>query len=235
MCGMSVDYYSRLEQQRGPLPSEQMLSAIARGLHLSLDERDHLFRLGGYATPRRIPRTDHVNAGLMRVLDRLADTPAQVMSGTGDTLVQTPMAAALFGDETRFEGLARSVYFRWFTDSRSREVYPQEDHELHGRMFAADLRTAYARDGQGSRAAEIVESLVAVSDEFRQLWAGHEVGLRRSEQKRLVHPEVGDIDVHCQVLHDVEQGQVLLVFTATPGTESHEKLKMLSVLGARHT
>ena len=58
MCGMSVDYYSRLEQERGPQPSEQMLSAIARGLRLSLDERDHLFRLGGHATPRRIPRTD---------------------------------------------------------------------------------------------------------------------------------------------------------------------------------
>lgn len=233
MCGMSVDYYSRLEQERGPQPSEQMLSAIARGLRLSLDERDHLFRLGGHATPRRIPRTDHVDAGLMRVLDRLVDTPAQVMSGTGDTLVQTPMAAALFGDETRFDGLARSVYFRWFTDPRSREVYPVEDHEWHGRMFAADLRTAYTRDGEGSRAGQIVEALVAGSAEFRQLWSEHEVGLRRSEQKRLLHPELGQVKVHCQVLHDVEQAQLLLVFTAVPGTESHDKLKMLSVLDAR--
>ena len=51
LCGMSADYYSRLEQERGPHPSEQMLAAIARGLRLSLDERDHLFRLAGH--PRR--------------------------------------------------------------------------------------------------------------------------------------------------------------------------------------
>ena len=50
LSGMSTDYYSRIEQRRGPNPSEQMLAAIARGLHLSLDERDHLFRLAGHAT-----------------------------------------------------------------------------------------------------------------------------------------------------------------------------------------
>jgi transcriptional regulator with XRE-family HTH domain len=51
LCGMSADYYSRIEQQRGPQPSEQMLAAIARGLHLSLDERDTCSRSA--ATPPR--------------------------------------------------------------------------------------------------------------------------------------------------------------------------------------
>ena len=37
LCDMSVDYYSRLEQSRGPQPSEQMLAAMARGLRLTLD------------------------------------------------------------------------------------------------------------------------------------------------------------------------------------------------------
>src|ERR1700759_745662 len=75
LCGMSADYYSRIEQQRGSRPSEQMLAAIARGLHLSLDERDHLFRLAGHPAPARELRLEHVDAGLMRVLDRLQDTP----------------------------------------------------------------------------------------------------------------------------------------------------------------
>src|SRR3954464_6851375 len=56
LCGMSVDYYSRIEQQRSTTPSEQMLAALARGLRLSLDERDHLFRLGGHAAPLRALR-----------------------------------------------------------------------------------------------------------------------------------------------------------------------------------
>src|ERR1700737_3286253 len=83
LSDMSADYYSRIEQQRGPIPSEQILAAIARGLHLSVDERDHLFRLAGHPTPRRIYRGDHINPGMMRIFDRLGDTPAQVMSRLG--------------------------------------------------------------------------------------------------------------------------------------------------------
>lgn len=233
LSGMSADYYSRIEQQRGPHPSEQMLAALSRGLRLSLDDRDHLFRLGGYASPRSTQRGDHVDAGLMRILDRLQDTPATVVTGVGETLLQTPPAVALFGDETAYEGLARSVVYRWYTDASSREIYAQEDRDGHGRYFTADLRHAYTRDGAGSRAAEIVAALEQQSGEFRGVWAHHEVLRKRSRLKRLVHPEVGHLDVYCQTLYDVDQSQGLLVFTATPGSESHEKLQLLSVVGSQ--
>jgi transcriptional regulator with XRE-family HTH domain len=84
LCQMSTDYYSRLEQQRGTRPSEQMLNAIARGLRLSLEERDHLFRLAGRNTPQRTLGSAHVNPGLMRILDRLSDTPAEVITGLAE-------------------------------------------------------------------------------------------------------------------------------------------------------
>src|SRR4051794_35781092 len=141
LCGMSVDYYSRLERERGPQPSESMLAAIARGLHLSLVERDHLFLLAGHSAPGRTTRSEHVEAGLMRVLDRLQDTPAQVLvGGSGETLGQTRMAVALFGDQMRFTGLARSSIYRWFTDPGSRAIYVPEDHDALGRYFTARLR-----------------------------------------------------------------------------------------------
>jgi transcriptional regulator with XRE-family HTH domain len=233
LSGMSTDYYARLEQQRGPHPSEPMLAAIARGLRLSLDERDHLFRLAGHAAPQRTRRTDHVDAGLMRVLDRLHDTPAQIMNGVGETLVQTPLAVALLGDQTAYDGLARSTVYRWFTDPDSRRIYPAEDHPRHARIFTSGLREAYTRDGAGSRAGEIVEALSARSEEFREVWAAHEVGRRHTDQKRIVHPEVGMLEVYCQRLRDIDQSQDLLVFTATPGSESQEKLQLLSVIGAQ--
>ncbi len=233
LCGMSVDYYSRLEQQRGPQPSEQMLAAIARGLHLSLDERDHLFRLCGHNAPLRTLRTDHVNPGLMRVLDRLTDTPAQVMTGLGETLVQTRLAVALLGNETQFTGMARSAFYRWFTDPASRCIYPDRDHALHSRVFTADLRLAFSRDGAGSRASAIVDHLLEKSAEFARLWSEHEVGIRRNDLKRIAHPELGELALHCQTLFDFDQSQALLVFTATPGTESYDKLQFLSVIGER--
>ena len=233
LCDMSTDYYSRLEQARGPQPSEQMLAAMARGLRLTLDERDHLFRLAGHTAPVRALRSEHVSPGLMRILDRLADTPAQVMTELGETLAQTPAARALFGDETRFEGPMRSVGYRWFVDPSARNVYPADDHPMHSRAFAADVRTAYAKFGARSRAGTMVEALLRESPEFAELWAEHEVRSTHAREKRLQHPEVGVMDVECQFLIDPEQGQTLLVLTATPGTVSYERLQLLSVIGTQ--
>jgi transcriptional regulator with XRE-family HTH domain len=233
LCDMSVDYYSRLEQRRGPRPSEQILTAIARGLRLTLDERDHLFRLAGHNAPVRALRGDHVSPGLMRVLDRLSDTPALVMTELGETLVQTPPARALFGDETRHHGFARSGAYRWFTEPETRSVYPVEDHPARSRSIVADVRAVYAKHGPHSRAAAIVDALLTESPEFAQLWEAHEVATTHGHEKRLQHPEVGVMELQCQVLHDLEQGQLLLVFTATPGTESYDKLQLLSVIGTQ--
>jgi transcriptional regulator with XRE-family HTH domain len=233
LCDMSVDYYSRLEQQRGPQPSEQMLAAIARGLRLTVEERDHLFRLAGHTAPARTLRTEHVSPGLMRVIDRLADTPAQVMTELGETLAQTPTARALYGDETHFQGNMRSVGYRWFMNPASRDVYPHEDHPMHSRVFTSNIRTVYAQHGPSSRAGTMVDELLSESPEFAQLWEAHEVGLTHDHEKRVQHPAVGVLELQCQLLHDLGQGQTLLVLTATPGTESYDKLQLLSVLGTQ--
>jgi transcriptional regulator with XRE-family HTH domain len=229
LSGMSTDYYARIEQQRGPQPSEQMLAAIARGLHLSLDERDHLFRLGGHATPQRALRDDHLSPGMMRIVDRLQDTPAIVVNRYGETLLQTPMARALLGDETHFTGLARSVVYRWFTDPASRDIYPVEDHPKHARIFTAQLRQAYAA-APGGRVGEMVTALLAASDEFAAIWAEHSVGLTHVDRKRIVHRDLGEFDLWCQNLLDPGQAQVLVVFTAAPGSASYEKLQLLAAV-----
>ena len=230
---MSVDYYSRLEQQRGPQPSEQMLAAIARGLRLTLNERDHLFRLAGHTAPIRTSHDRHVSPGLLRIIDRLADTPAQVMNEFGETLVQTASARTLFGDETSHQGLKRSVVYRWFTDPGCRAVYPVEDHPMHARAFTADLRATYAKLGPRSHAGVIVEALLADSAEFGPIWAEHEVNSTHTMEKRLQHKEVGVMELQCQLLLDPDQGQVLLVLTATPGSESYDKLQLLAVIGTQ--
>ncbi|GAA3824879.1 helix-turn-helix transcriptional regulator [Streptomyces chiangmaiensis] len=231
LCDMSVDYYSRLEQPRGPHPSEQMLAAIARGLHLSLEERDHLFHLAGHAVPRRVRRDDHINPGMMRILDRMKDTPAQVMNHLGETLKQTRPAVALRGDETAYTGLARSAHYRWFTDPSSRLVHPESDHAEQSRLMVADLYGAYTRDGGDSRAAELVDALRKESPEFAAIWRERPVLGPFCASKRFRHPQVGTLELHCQTLVDPDQSQRLLVYTAVPGTESHTSLQLLSILG----
>jgi transcriptional regulator with XRE-family HTH domain len=233
LAGMSTDYLNRLEQRRGPQPSAQMLSALARALHLDLDERDHLFRIAGHGAPDRVGASDHLAPGILRIIDRLDDTPAQVISELGEVLLQTEPAKALLGDLSGLEGMARSTVYRWFTDPTSRSVYPDADHPMRGRIFAAELRTAYARLGRDSRVGAIVAELLRVSPEFAEVWATHDVSDKHPMSKRFHHDGVGDLTLECQTLLDTDTGQRLLVFTARAGTEDAEKLALLRVLGTQ--
>ncbi|WP_306367149.1 helix-turn-helix transcriptional regulator [Nocardiopsis sp. CC223A] len=233
LCHMSTDYYSRLEQERGPQPSPQMLASIAQGLHLSLDERDHLFRLAGHNPPARGAVSEHVSPGLLRILDRLDDTPAEVVTELGETLRQSPMGVALTGDTTRFTGPERSIGYRWFTDPGARLLYAPEEHGFLSRMYASGLRQVLTLRGPDSQAAHLADLLLERSEEFRRVWEEHEVGVRPHDVKHFVHPEVGALELHCQRLTDPGQSHSLMVYTAVPGSESHEKLRLLSVIGAQ--
>ena len=230
LTGMSTDYYARLEQQRGPQPSEQMLAALARGLRLSMDERDHLFRLAGHGTPSRVRRTEHIPPGIMRVLDRLTDTPAQVVTDLAVTLVQNRLAVALLGDQTSYDGPARSAISRWFLgDPAERTLRAEREHAAQSRLWAADLRAATSRGTPGADA--LVTQLLAGSSEFADVWARHEVAAHTGQRKTLVHHELGELELDCQVLHSEDRAQRLLVFTATPGTVDADKLELLAVVG----
>ncbi|WP_432564474.1 helix-turn-helix transcriptional regulator [Kineococcus sp. SYSU DK003] len=233
LCHMSTDYYARLERERGPQPSEQMIASIAQGLHLSLDERDHLFRLAGHHPPTRGVLSDHVSPGLLRILDRLVDTPAEVVTELGETLRQTPLGVALTGDASGYTGPARSSGYRWFTDPGSRALYRSQDHAFLSRLYASHLRQVVTVRGPQSRAAHLADLALERSEELRRLWDAHEVGLRPQDVKHFVHPQVGALELHCQTLLDPQQSHLLLVYTAVPGSESYEKLQLLSVLGAQ--
>jgi transcriptional regulator with XRE-family HTH domain len=230
LANMSTDFYARIEQRRGSRPSEATVAALARALRLTLDERDHLFHLAGYEPPARAVRSDHVTPALLRALDRL-DTPAQVTSDLAVTLVQNELAVALLGDQTHFEGPARSLFYRWFTDPEERAHYPQEDHEEHARTYVANLRAVYGRDADDTEARELVELLLAESEEFARLWEEHEVRVRRDTHKRIIHPTIGVIELDCQILTAENQTERLLLFTAEPGSEEAAKLELLGVVG----
>ncbi|BCY09950.1 helix-turn-helix transcriptional regulator [Actinoplanes sp. L3-i22] len=228
LAGMSADYYSRLEQQRGPMPSEQMLAAVAQALQLSPGERAHLFGLGGYSAPRHTLPDEQVSAAMRRIVERLsADTAAIVFSRFGEALMQTRGAVALFGDFTRFSGMSRYLVYRWFTDPAQRALYPPEDHALRGRVFTVDLRAAYTAD-PGGTAGAIVDALLAVSPEFAEVWRRHEVDVtHHHELKRYRHPELGELELYSRRLVDPDEGQDLLVFLARPGSPSDAKLQRL--------
>lgn len=229
---MSTDYYARLERGTGPQPSSQMLASIAQGLHLTGAERDHVFRLAGHEPPKHEFANEHVNPGMLRILDRLTDTPAEIVTELGETLRQSTLGVALTGDTASIQGPSRSLGYRWFAEPSSRALYHPDDHAFLSRLWVSGLREVAARRGPGSRAARLAEQLLGESEEFRRLWATHEIGLRPRSTKAFVHPELGRLDLTCQSLVDPESGHVLLVYTAEPGSVSAEKIALLSTVGA---
>lgn len=233
LAGMSVDYYVRLEQARSSLPSDQILSSLARALRLSDDEHDHLFHLAGRDQPRRRRTSTHVRPGLLHILDELTRTPAVVLSDICDTLALNAMARTLLGEHQRGPGGRDNHLWRWFTDPQRRDRYPSEDHDTQSRIMVADLRATAARRAGDADVEDLVTALLAASEEFAELWSHHDVAVRRSHRKRVIHPVVGllELDVEDVVTDDL--GQRLLIMTAEPGSETAERLELLRVIGSQ--
>ncbi len=234
LAAISTDYYTRLEQRRGPHPSSAVLAALARALRLTEDERDHLFHLAGQPAPARHSTGPHVSPGVLYLLDRLVDTPAFVVDDLGAALMQNRMSMLVSGDLTLRAGRERHAVWRWFTDPHSRTRFPEQDWPVHSRTQVADLRATVGRRGGDSDVRALVADLLAASAEFAALWAEHEVAVRRSDAKRIVHPEVGLLDLLCEHLTSSVDGSVLVVLHPRPGTDCREKLELLSVLGTQN-
>jgi hypothetical protein len=229
---MSVDYYSRLERGSGAQPSTAMLDVLARTLRMTLDEREHLYRLAGHNVPERILGFPHVAPGLHRVLDSIPHTPAFIVSDIGITLSQNTLASALFGDHNKYQGDERSGIYRWFIHPEiERGVYRAEDQERQGRALVSALRIATTRRGTHSDAAKLANSLLQHSTEFAEIWARQEVTKRFEDHKTVVHPEIGPIQFDCQALFTEDQTQTLVVLTTPPRSRDAEQLQLLSVVG----
>ncbi|AHH21675.1 putative DNA-binding protein [Nocardia nova SH22a] len=233
LAGMSTDYYTRLEQSRGPRPSVQVLSSLARALRLSDDERDHLYHLCGHPAPDRGGGDRHVGPGLLYLLDKLEDTPACVISDLGEILAQNRMHINMSGDHTHYTGMDRYLLWRWFTDPEGREKFPSEDWDRLTRRHVADLRATAARRSGDEDVTELVERLRAASPDFERLWSAHEVSVRISDAKRVEHPVVGLLDLVCETLVAPNAAQHLLVFYPRPGTDAQERLDLLRVIGTQ--
>jgi transcriptional regulator with XRE-family HTH domain len=231
LAGVSVDYYARLEQARGPRPSRQALAALARALRLTGDERDHLFRLAGEPAPEPQGRSGHLRPGVLHLLDRLADSAAMVVDDLGDVLAWTPLAQALFTDYSALPAGQRNLYWIFFAGPEQLHRLPPEDLERGARAHVADLPATAARRRGDPAVQRLVGQLRQASPLFERLWAEHDVAVRRADRKRILHPTVGLLELDCEVLFTPEHDQRLILHTAPPGTETAEKLELLRVVG----
>lgn len=232
---ISAEYYTRLEQARGPRPSQEVLASLARALRLSDAERDHLHHLAGVppAPPPGPPRD--VRPSILNLIRRLPLAAAIVNSAIYDVLAWNDLAAALMEDFSavprRDRNLARRVFLGPRTDRR--RLYGVSDVDEFAQSATVGLRAAMAKYPDSLEVTGLVDELLAGSDEFARLWASGDVDVPSTLRKTFQHPLVGPVTVNCDVLDVPERDQHVVIYTADPGSSSEEALRLLSVVGTQ--
>ncbi|MEV0637516.1 helix-turn-helix transcriptional regulator [Streptomyces sp. NPDC050619] len=233
LAGISVDYVTRLEQGRAANPSGQVVEALGRALRLSGDERAYLFRLAGLVPqgPEMVPA--YIPPSVQRMLDRLVDTPVGVSDAALTLLLANPMYAALMGDQSGLRGLERNGLWRNFLGGPTRVRHtPQERRAMEAGMVA-ELRATAARYPADRQLRRLIAELRGGSERFAELWDAGVVGRLEASRKTIEHPQVGLLTLDCDLLRVEGSDLHILVYSAEPGTEAAEKLRLISVLGTQ--
>ncbi|MEV7231694.1 helix-turn-helix transcriptional regulator [Polymorphospora sp. NPDC051019] len=226
LAGVSVDYYTRLEQGRERNPSSSVLAAVARALDLGPDAHDHLFRLAGLSPGSApTPARPQVGQSLRELLDAWPDTPAVVIDRRLDLLAGNALADAFYADFTEADNLVRMT----FLDPAGTTFFA--DWRRAAEACVANLRLALGHDPHDRRARELVEEMGAASAEFRRLWGRHDVQGKTHEAKTFRHGAVGELTLsyHAFDVRDAP-GQQLIVYRAEPHSRSAEALRLLGTL-----
>ncbi|MGW0422362.1 helix-turn-helix transcriptional regulator [Streptomyces sp. NPDC003015] len=232
---ISTEYYTRLEQARGPRPSLEVLAQVARALRLSDAERDHLHHLAGTPPGPRPGPSREVRQSIVDLLHRLPQAAAIVMSATYEVIAWNDLAAALMEDFSALSRRDRNLVRRAFLGPypEGRRLYGVSDSEEFAVTSVQQLRAVSARYPDDAEVADLVAELLDGSEEFARLWAAHDVTARPTLCKTFDHPVVGPVAVNCDVLDIADRDQRVVIYTAVPGSPSEQALRLLSVVGTQ--
>jgi len=230
LAGVSVEYYKRLERGNASGVSDGVLEALARALRLDEAERAHLFDLARAANPvapkRRRPAQQRVRPVVVRILDSI-NAPAIIRNSRVDYLAANPLGRALYAP--LFDSLERPPNSARFTflDPAAQEFYV--DWERTAKDLVAHLRSEAGRNPYDRGLSDLVGELSTRNEAFRTWWAAHNVRYHQTGTKRLRHPIVGELELEYEVMDvSADDGLTISVYSAEPGSRSHEALDLLA-------
>ncbi|MDX3671965.1 helix-turn-helix domain-containing protein [Streptomyces europaeiscabiei] len=226
LAGVSSDYYVRLEQGRDRHPSEQVLVSIAGALQLDEEATAYLLQLAASpSTRRRRPRPEKAGDGIRTLINTWPLTPAYVHGTYMDVLAANALAIAL----STFNAPGHNSILAAFLEPELRALHADWD-EMTARIVPY-LRSVAGPDIDDPRLVEIVGELSVRGDRFRKLWARQDVKHKATGTSRLLHPQVGTLDLHYEkLLIPGTRGQTLVTYHARPGSDAEDRLRLLASL-----
>ena len=225
LAGISSDYYLRLEQGRDHHPSAQVLESLARVLRL--DDTATAYLLGLAAPPiratRRRSRRQHVPDSILRLMATIG-LPAFVESRHFDVMAANDVATAVNPNLRVGHNRMRAM----FLDPAEQALCPSFEQAMT--YMVASFRRSVGTDTDDPRFVQLVGELSLSSDDFRRLWARHDVHVREGARTIAPHPQVGELSLFKERL-SVEGADGLTLVIYHPGdTSTAEKLSMLASL-----
>jgi len=233
LAGVSVPYYTRIERGDMNGVSDSVLEALARALQLDDAERAHLFDLTRAlkpmaAPPRRRAPKQRVRPSIHQILDGLTSAAAFVLNARIDVLAANELGYAFYSDMfSRAAGPGPVNNARYvFLEPGACEFYI--DWERAANDVVSVLRSAAGRDPHDRDLSDLVGELSTKSDEFRTRWAAHNVRFHDTGTKDFHHPVVGDLTLTYNRMDlAADPGQMLMIWTAEPGSKSAQGLSLL--------
>lgn len=236
LAGVSVAYYTRLEQGNGRNVSAEVLDSIARALRLTDAEHAHLIHLakGKQHKKKASARPQQVRASLGQLLEAMDGVPAYIVGRRSEILAWNRMAAAVFGDWAELPVTERNWARLTFLRPDYRDLFV--DWEQKAIDIVCQLRMDAGCYPDDPRLSALVGELSVKSEEFRRLWATHDVKEKSYGLKRMHHPLVGELSLSYESFRvPGDPDQALVTYHAEPGSPSAEALRLLASWGTDAT
>jgi transcriptional regulator with XRE-family HTH domain len=239
LAGMSVDYYTRLEQGKETNPSPAVIESLARILRLDVNEYEYLRGLAQHAvrppsachTTKRRALSHRVRQGPLLLMEALRPNPAYVVSRTNDILAANPAGYLLFYGVQDWPVRQRNVTRYIFLHPEARRLYPEWEKLVPNSV--AYLRARAGIDPDDPELVALIGELVVKSPEFARLWERYEVKMVGEGTKSFQHPLVGamTLDYEAMELANAD-GQRMIAYYSVPGTPDHDAVTLLDMAGS---
>ena len=192
LAGVSVSWYTWLEQGRDIGVSADVLKRLSTVLRLDRTESLHLLALSS-RQPLVIATGEQLSDGLVYLVQAVDSVPAYIRNIRLDILAWNPAAADLFVDYGGLEPHERNTLRLMFLYPPYRSLMRDWEQLAHATIRV--FRAARAKAADKMPFDRLVEEICAGSEAFRAWWPEADVQGFEEGSKRLRHPTRGLLDL----------------------------------------